>query len=38
MLIPRGQAMEMLLNDNISLLYIILGLSLRVEPESNWNV
>lgn len=30
--------MEMLLNDNISLLYIILGLSLPVEPESNWNV
>lgn len=38
MLGPRGQAWEMLLKDNISLLSIVLGPVLRLEPESNWNV
>lgn len=38
MLDPRGQAGEMLLKNNISLLYIILDPVLLLEPESDWNV
>lgn len=38
MLDPRRQVGEMLLKNNISLLYIILGPVLLLEPESNWNV
>jgi hypothetical protein len=38
MLDPRGQTREMLLKDNISLLYTILDPVLLLEPASNWNV